>query len=123
MSPTSGRIDVDVGGVTRASDGVVSLSLQQRAGIALPEWQPGAHIGVHLPSGRVRQYSLHGDPADRFTYQISVLRVDAGRGASVELHDHVGPGTGLQIGLPRNTFGLQPAEHYLFLAGGIGITA
>ena len=39
---------------------VIALTL---VGDHLPRWHPGAHIDIHLPSGRVRQYSLCGDPA------------------------------------------------------------
>jgi ferredoxin-NADP reductase len=117
------RLDVEVRGISRAADRVLSLSLGHRADAALPDWQPGAHIDVHLPSGTIRQYSLHGDPNDRRTYQISVLRVVTGRGGSAELHDLAQLGAQLQIGLPRNNFELGPAGHYLFVAGGIGITA
>lgn len=117
------RLDVDIRGVAHTAQQVLTLSLGRRTGGELPEWQPGAHIDVHLPSGNIRQYSLHGDPHDRLTYQISVLRVVDGRGGSAELHDLAQLGARLQISLPRNTFALHPADHYLFVAGGIGITA
>ena len=41
---------------------VVALTLAAADGKPLPRWFPGAHIDIHLPSGRVRQYSLCGDP-------------------------------------------------------------
>ena len=44
---------------------VVALTLADRDCRPLPAWHPGAHLDVHLPSGRVRQYSLCGDPAAR----------------------------------------------------------
>ena len=37
---------------------------------ALPAYEPGAHIDVHLPSGNVRQYSLVG--AARDVYEIAI---------------------------------------------------
>jgi ferredoxin-NADP reductase len=108
--------------VHAAATDVVCVTLAAAEDAELPLWQPGAHIDVHLPSGRIRQYSLHGDPADRFTYRIAVLRIAKGRGGSVELHDLARPGARLRIGMPRNNFRLQPSRHYLFIAGGIGIT-
>ena len=43
---------------------VVALTLVAADGRPLPRWHPGAHLDVHLPSGRLRQYSLCGDPDD-----------------------------------------------------------
>lgn len=88
----------------------------------LPEWEPGAHIDLFLPSGQVRQYSLCGDPMDRKRYHIAVLRQVSGRGGSVEVHDVLRIGQIVELGGPRNNFRLLPASRYLFVAGGIGIT-
>lgn len=84
-------------------------------------WEPGAHIDLVLPSGKTRQYSLCGDPADRTGYEIAVLREDAGRGASREIHA-LTAGDTVRIGGPRNNFPLVDAPAYLFVAGGIGVT-
>jgi ferredoxin-NADP reductase len=108
--------------VHAAATDVLSLTLSSADDTELPRWQPGAHIDVHLPSGRIRQYSLHGDPTERFTYRIAVLRIADGRGGSVELHDVAKQGVCLPISGPRNHFQLKPSRYYLFLAGGIGIT-
>ena len=35
---------------------VVALTLRHPAGRRLPDWAPGAHIDVMLPSGATRQY-------------------------------------------------------------------
>ncbi len=91
-------------------------------GQELPAWQPGCHLDVLLPSGRRRQYSLCGDPADRDSYRIAVRRIANGAGGSRELHDSVGPGSTLTVRGPRNAFPYVPATGYLFIAGGIGIT-
>jgi ferredoxin-NADP reductase len=88
----------------------------------LPEWAPGAHIDVHLPTGTTRQFSLTGDPRATATYRIAVLREEDGRGGSAWLHTHASPGTELAISPPRNNFPLQPAPAYLLIAGGVGIT-
>jgi ferredoxin-NADP reductase len=101
------------------ADQVVSLTLAGHH--ALPDWEAGAHVDVRLSSGLVRQYSLCGDPADP-TYTIAVLREPAGRGGSAEVHDTALLGRTLQIRGPRNHFRLEPADRYVFIAGGIGVT-
>ena len=105
-----------------AADGVVTLTLAPADGDTLPEWTPGAHIDLHLTDDLTRQYSLCGDPADRGTWRIGVLRELAGRGGSAYVHDELAPGTTLAASAPRNNFELHSAPTYLFIAGGIGIT-
>ncbi|WP_424215588.1 PDR/VanB family oxidoreductase [Streptomyces sp. BI20] len=88
----------------------------------LPAWEPGAHVDLVLPSGRVRQYSLCGDPADTGRWRIAIRRVDGGRGGSIEAHEQLVEGAELELRPPRNRFPLEPAARYEFVAGGIGIT-
>ena len=114
--------------VVATDQDVVSLRLTKpEGGAALPSWRPGAHLDVYLPSGRKRQYSLCGDPADRTSYRIAVRRIPNGLGGSVEMHD-LQPGAVLQVSRPRNAFPLalpghgSPADRLHFVAGGIGIT-
>jgi ferredoxin-NADP reductase len=104
------------------ADRVVSIELAASDGSPLPDWAPGAHIDLHLPSGLVRSYSLHGDPHDRSAYRIAVLNVENGRGGSAEVHRVAAPGIELPASVPRNSFNMEPASHYLFIAGGIGVT-
>ncbi|WP_030515767.1 PDR/VanB family oxidoreductase [Nocardia sp. NRRL WC-3656] len=107
---------------------VVSLVLRATDGSALPTWRPGAHLDLELPSGRLRQYSLCGDPADRFHYRIAVRRIPGGLGGSVEVHDILRVGAELTIRGPRNAFPFvlpghgSSAARVHFVAGGIGIT-
>jgi ferredoxin-NADP reductase len=108
--------------VERACEGVVTLTLTDPGGAPLPPWEPGAHVDLVLPSSLVRQYSLCGDPEDRHSYTVAVLRVAEGRGGSAEIHDIGLVGRQLAVRGPRNRFGLVPAQSYLLLAGGIGIT-
>ncbi|QSE87394.1 PDR/VanB family oxidoreductase (plasmid) [Rhodococcus opacus] len=108
--------------VVPESDGVISLRLVHPDGQRLPDWTPGAHLDVLLPSGLLRQYSLCGDPQDDTGYRIAVLREARGRGGSREIHDSALLGCTLGIRGPRNHFALSTAPRYLFLAGGIGIT-
>lgn len=113
--------------VARDQD-VVALRLVAADGGELPRWHPGSHLDVHLPSGRVRQYSLCGDPADARSYRIAVRRIPGGGGGSVEVHDALAVGTRLTTGGPRNAFPLavpgygSPTQRFRFVAGGIGIT-
>lgn len=104
------------------ADGVISLSLRSADGSALPPWQPGAHVDLLLGNGLERQYSLCGDPSDVATWRIAVLREPDGRGGSAFVHTRLKPGTEIEIRGPRNHFELHPAQRYVFIAGGIGIT-
>jgi ferredoxin-NADP reductase len=104
------------------ADDVLSLSLVSPEGAQLPSWRPGAHLDVFLPSGRQRQYSLNGDPADRYSYRIAVRLIADGGGGSREIHETVHAGDRLRIRGPRNAFRLVDAPSYHFVAGGIGIT-
>jgi ferredoxin-NADP reductase len=107
---------------------VIALTLVAPGGGTLPRWRPGAHVDLHLPSGRVRQYSLCGDPAVTDAYRIAVRRIPTGGGGSLEMHDEVAVGTTLTTSGPRNAFPLavpgygSPTKRLRFIAGGIGIT-
>jgi ferredoxin-NADP reductase len=105
-----------------AADGVVALTLRAPDSSSLPPWAPGAHIDVVLTPDLTRQYSLCGDPADRDSWRIAVLRETAGRGGSAHVHDHLHEGAEIRVRGPRNHFELSSARRYLFIAGGIGIT-
>ncbi len=91
---------------------------------SLPAWTAGAHVDLRLPDGRVRQYSLCGDPADPARYEIAIKREDAGRGASRWAHDTlVRSGTIAHVSAPRNNFPLVEGAHrHVLIGGGIGIT-
>lgn len=90
---------------------------------ALPAPEPGSHVDVHLADGRVRQYSLCGDPADASHYVIAVKRDDDGRGGSRWIHRHLRPGDIAHVSAPRNHFRLSPqANHHVLVGAGIGIT-
>lgn len=103
------------------ADGVVALTLAASCGGELPRWVPGAHIDVAVDSGLVRQYSLCGRPERRDHYTIAVRVDPSGAGGSVAVGAAC-PGDRLQVSTPRNNFELVPADNYLFIAGGIGIT-
>ncbi|WP_432974119.1 cytochrome P450/oxidoreductase [Dactylosporangium sp. CA-233914] len=122
MVSQSGPHTLVIDDVRMAADNVLSVWLTGPDGEDLPQWAPGAHIELRLPSGRVRQYSLCGNPDERSRYRIAVLREEAGRGGSVELHTIARTGSTVAVRGPRNHFPLVEAPEYLFLAGGIGIT-
>lgn len=105
-----------------AAENVLALTLRCADGQPLPEWQPGAHIDVHLGNGLTRQYSLCGDPDNLDEWQIAVLKDAAGRGGSLYVHDTLRTRSRLCVSGPRNNFSLVDADDYLFIAGGIGIT-
>ncbi|WP_280265076.1 PDR/VanB family oxidoreductase [Nocardia wallacei] len=107
---------------------VISLLLTSPDGRELPPWRPGAHLDLELPSGRLRQYSLCGDPADRHSYRIAVRRIPEGGGGSLEVHSDLRPGSRVTVRGPRNAFPFvlpghgSDAARVHFVAGGIGIT-
>lgn len=103
------------------AEDVLSLTFSHVEGVRLPDWHPGAHLDVLLPSGLMRQYSLNGDPADPRHYRIAVRAVPNGGGGSLEMHT-LRPGDRVSARWPRNAFPYVRQNAYLFIAGGIGIT-
>lgn len=113
--------------VARDED-VVALTLAAADGGRLPRWFPGAHLDLCLPSGRVRHYSLCGDPGSAESFRIAVRRIPDGGGGSIEVHDALRVGATIGSGGPRNAFPLavpgfgSPSQRLRFIAGGIGVT-
>jgi ferredoxin-NADP reductase len=116
------QVKLAVTAKTKVSSNVVALTLAHPDGHRLPDWTPGSHVDVVLPSGISRQYSLCGDRWDAHSYRIAVLHERGGRGGSAYIHEELTVGTLVAMGGPRNNFRLVPSEKYLFIAGGIGIT-
>lgn len=119
--PVDRRLRMRVADVRTEAEGVLALRLEPVEQAWVPPWQPGAHVDVLLPSGRLRQYSLTGDPADTTSYRIAVRHIPDGGGGSAELHA-LRVGAELVLRGPRNAFPFIAAGRYLFVAGGIGIT-
>nr|WP_315591720.1 PDR/VanB family oxidoreductase [uncultured Cupriavidus sp.] len=115
-------LNVKVAAKTLLAEGIAGFELVSTTESALPAFEAGAHIDVHLPGGLIRQYSLHDLPAAD-CYRIGVLREPASRGGSSFLVDEIAVGDVLSISAPRNHFALhhEDATSLLF-AGGIGIT-
>ena len=127
LSPSPAPVGADVATLRVTSkdvqaDGVLTLDLAAPAGGRLRDWTPGSHIDLVLPNGLTRQYSLCGDRWDPFTYRVGGLLELESRGGSSYVHDHLEVGDLVGVGGPRNNFPLVPSDHYLFVAGGIGIT-
>jgi ferredoxin-NADP reductase len=107
--------------MTWEAEDVLSLVLV-REGQQVPEWTFGAHIDLILRNNLIRQYSLCGDRSDRSQWTIAVLREPNSAGGSKYIHEVLRPGMTVLASDPRNNFPLVEAEHYLFVAGGIGVT-
>jgi ferredoxin-NADP reductase len=122
VTSTEAERDLVLTGKQPAADGVTVLTLRDPTGVELPAWEPGAHVDLVLTPDLVRQYSLCGDPADRTSWRVAVLREPAGRGGSSHVHEALGEGATVHVRGPRNHFPLVPSPRYLFIAGGIGIT-
>lgn len=102
---------------------VLHLELKHPLRPQLPEWAAGAHVDLRLPDGRIRQYSLCGNPNDRSKYEIAVKREPSGRGGSVWIHESLEEDTTVHVSAPRNNLPLAAdARRHIFIAGGIGIT-
>ena len=123
MTTTTDTLTVHVTDVRAEARDVMTVELRAPAGRALPPFEPGAHLDLHLPNGLVRQYSLTNDWRERDRYVIGVGRAANSRGGSEYVHANIRAGSQLKISAPRNNFHLDPdAERFLFIAGGIGVT-
>jgi vanillate O-demethylase ferredoxin subunit len=120
MSMTT--IPVVVDALMAQGRGSLAVRLVAQDEQALPAFEAGAHIDLHLGRGLIRQYSIASPPHERAHYLLCVKKESASRGGSAHVHERLRVGDALQISLPRNLFALQPAEHQVLLAGGIGIT-
>ncbi|MCW3480918.1 PDR/VanB family oxidoreductase [Neisseriaceae bacterium JH1-16] len=122
----SQTIKVRVASIEQLAIGIKRFTLQPASGAALPAFESGSHISVHMdsPDGRISNaYSLTGNLDDTSRYQISVRLEEASRGGSRFLHERVEAGDELEISPPGNLFGLASAAgKHLLIAGGIGIT-
>lgn len=116
-------IEVRVADVRPAAQDTNLYELRRSDGKPLPAAEPGAHIDVHLPNGKQRQYSLTACEPNPERYLIGVKRDPASRGGSSYMHEQVKAGQTFKIRPPRNHFPLvENASHVVMIAGGIGIT-
>lgn len=106
---------------TETAQDIVTFELVMTDGAALPAFDAGAHVDVHI-GGFVRQYSLCNQPGETHRYQIGVLCDANSRGGSAAMHA-LAVGDALEISAPKNHFALvSGARHSVLLAGGIGVT-
>lgn len=106
----------------RVSEDTIELEFAEATGKPLPEWGAGAHIDLKISNGMVRQYSLMQGLRDPNNWRIAVLIERKGRGGSLFIDKELKVESVVKSVGPRNHFPLNPAEKYLFVAGGIGIT-
>ena len=104
------------------ADDIAFFELRRADGGDLPPFSAGGHVTLRIPNGDLRTYSLCNDPDERDRYCIAVKRDALGRGGSMNLVDAAFEGDDIAVSEPRNDFELVAAPHYLFIAGGIGIT-
>lgn len=116
-------MDVVVSDIRNEAPGVLAFELRAATGEVLPQFDAGAHLDVHLAHGLIRQYSLCNGPDCRDHYLIGVKEEPESRGGSRWMHRGLRKGEVIQVSTPKNNFPLAPgARHYIFVAGGIGIT-
>jgi ferredoxin-NADP reductase len=102
---------------------IASYEFVPAADAALPPFEAGAHIDLHLPNEMIRSYSLVNAPTERNRYVIAVQREVDGQGGSAWMHATPRVGDVFTIGAPLNDFTLaEDAPLSVFIAGGIGIT-
>ncbi len=120
---TQALIDVRVVSVRNAARDTRLYEFARVDGADLPDADAGAHIGVHMANGMMRQYSLVHAAKSPKTYVVGVKRDANSRGGSVWVHYQLREGTQTQIDAPRNNFPLvEDSPNSVLFAGGIGIT-
>jgi ferredoxin-NADP reductase/MOSC domain-containing protein YiiM/ferredoxin len=112
--------------ITRESDSVISIRLEDPAGAPLPAARPGQYLTLRVRPVEderplLRNYSLSGPPAGGF-YRITVKHEVDGA-ASGYLHARLAVGDRLDVAAPRGTFLLDAAQGpVLLISAGIGAT-
>lgn len=120
---TKAAMQLEVADIRAEARDVVAIELKAQGGAQLPAFEPGAHLPIDLPNGLRRHYSISSDWRERDHYVVGVARAPESRGGSVYAHQYLKRGMLLNVNEPRNNFPLvADAKHYLFIAGGIGIT-
>jgi ferredoxin-NADP reductase/MOSC domain-containing protein YiiM/ferredoxin len=112
--------------ITRESDSVISIRLDDPKGAPLPAARPGQYLTLRIQLDKderslLRNYSLSGPPDGGF-YRITVKREHDGA-ASGYLHTRLAVGDHLDIAAPRGTFILDRTHApVLLISAGIGAT-
>jgi ferredoxin-NADP reductase/MOSC domain-containing protein YiiM/ferredoxin len=117
---------LSVTAITRESDSVISIRLDDPSGAPLPAAGPGQYLTVRVrPDTQqrsvLRNYSLSGPP-DAGYYRIAV-KCEPNGVASSYLHTRLTAGDRLDIAAPRGTFILDRTDSpVLLISAGIGAT-
>jgi ferredoxin-NADP reductase/MOSC domain-containing protein YiiM/ferredoxin len=112
--------------ITRESDSVISVRLEDPKGTPLPAARPGQYLTLRVSPDEqqrsvLRNYSLSGPPGAGH-YRIAVKR-EQGGAASGYLHTRLAVGDELDIAAPRGTFILDRTDApVLLISVGIGAT-
>jgi ferredoxin-NADP reductase len=112
--------------ITRESEAVISIRLQDPQGDPLPAARPGQFLTLRVQPHKnqrsvLRNYSLSGPPEAGY-YRITVKRERRGA-ASGYLHTRLRVGDQLDIAAPRGTFILdRTPDPVLLISAGIGAT-
>jgi ferredoxin-NADP reductase/MOSC domain-containing protein YiiM/ferredoxin len=112
--------------ITRESDSVVSIRLDDPTGTPVPTPLPGQYLTLRVQldgtdRSLLRNYSLSGPPGAGY-YRITVKH-EQGGSASGYLHTRLRVGDQLEIAAPRGTFILNQAQSpVLLISAGIGAT-
>ena len=112
--------------VTRETESVISIRLEDPEGALLPAALPGQWLTLRVELGKqqrsvLRNYSLSGPPGGGY-YRITVKREHDGA-ASGYLHTRLAVGDQLDIAAPRGTFILDRTHApALLISAGIGAT-
>lgn len=116
-------IDVVISKREDQAEAVAVFELTAKDGKALPAFEAGAHIDVHVTPDILRQYSLSNNPTSSDIYRLGILKDPKSRGGSDEIHKSFKVGAEIQISTPRNHFPLDAdAKRSILIGGGIGIT-
>ncbi len=116
-------MDVIINKIHQLTSNIRAFELISANHTALPVFEAGAHIDVHLKNGLIRQYSLSNCCSENHRYVIGVLHDEHSRGGSRCIHTEYREGDRLSIGEPRNLFKIHPeTQQAVLFAGGIGIT-
>ncbi|MGZ4331757.1 MAG: 3-alpha domain-containing protein, partial [Solirubrobacteraceae bacterium] len=112
--------------ITRESDSVISIRLEDPTGAPLPAARPGQYLTLRVQPDAARRavlrnYSLSGPPGAGY-YRVTVKRERDGA-ASRYLHGRLAVGDQLDIAAPRGTFILDGTRApVLLISAGIGAT-
>lgn len=109
--------------IAYAAEGTNTYEFQSVDGSVLPAYEPGAHIGIQLPNGIARDYSLTRPYLAGEGYLVGIKRDAASKGGSRYIHENLRVGQILEIEGPRNNFPLHAGDApAVLIAGGIGVT-